>query len=85
MRPQHKSSSLLNYRVRTGLIDLEVEAHSRCEAIAVAREQLCLDLPRLWDLIHELSDDRFQVELSDACEAAQPLTADELSDKNEAA
>ena len=51
------------YLVKTGLMQVVVEAESAEDAVETARDQLCLELPRLWDVIRDLPNDRFVVEL----------------------
>jgi hypothetical protein len=53
---------LHHYRVSVGLWQLEVDGKSREDAICAARKELSRELPRLWDVIHNLAPDRFQVE-----------------------
>lgn len=53
---------LLTYRVRVGHLDLSVKARDVAEAIVIARRQLAQDLPRLYDVIQNLTPARFQVE-----------------------
>ena len=53
------------YRVRLGHAVVHVTGVSAHEAIRQARRQFCKDLPRLWDVIHTLDDDRFQVAVED--------------------
>ena len=67
------------YRVQTGLMELIVDAASPTEAIVIAREQLCLELPRLWDVIQAIPE-RFDVELEQAASESRPSeTKDTLS------
>ena len=49
------------YEVSVGHARVRVRGASRDEAIAEARAQLCLDLPRMWDVIHSLEMQRFEV------------------------
>jgi hypothetical protein len=53
---------LLTYRVRIGHHDLHVKAHDVAEAVEIARRQLGRELPRLYDLIRNLTAAKFQVE-----------------------
>jgi hypothetical protein len=50
------------YRVRVGYWELRVKARDPQEAIALARRQLARELPRLYDVIRNLSLSQFQVE-----------------------
>lgn len=52
---QHK------YQVSVGHASVIVQSDSPTEAIRAAREKLCRDFPRLWDVIAKLADSRFQV------------------------
>jgi hypothetical protein len=53
---------LKTYRVRVGHWEIHLKAHDAEEAIAIARRHLARDLPRLYDIIHNLTANRFQVE-----------------------
>jgi hypothetical protein len=53
---------LLCYRVRIGHHDFLIKARDVGEAVELARRQLARDLPRLYDLIRNLTAARFQVE-----------------------
>ena len=55
------TSDLRSFRVKTGLVEFVVEANDRRSAIQAFRQRLSRELPRLWDVIHELSDDQFSV------------------------
>jgi hypothetical protein len=50
------------FRITVGHISLMVQAGSEIEAISSARRQLCADMPRLWDVIEDLGEERFCVE-----------------------
>ncbi|GIW92172.1 MAG: hypothetical protein KatS3mg110_0213 [Pirellulaceae bacterium] len=50
------------YRVRLGHLVVMVEAPNREEAIRRARRQLGREWPRLWDMIQQAAEQRFQVE-----------------------
>jgi hypothetical protein len=52
----------LTYRVRIGHHDLRVKARDVAEAVEIARRQLGRELPRLYDLIRNLTAAKFQVE-----------------------
>lgn len=56
------SRILLTYRVRVGHLDIRIKARDVSEAILLARRQLASDLPRLYDVIRDLTPARFQVE-----------------------
>ena len=49
------------YRVQVGHAATTVESASPREAIQEARRQLCLEMPRLWDVITRLEDSKFEV------------------------
>ncbi len=49
------------YEVIVGHARVTVTSRSREEAIQQARQRLCADLPRMWDVIHSLEVQRFQV------------------------
>jgi hypothetical protein len=51
-----------SYRVRIGHHTVTVVGASAEQAIGEARRLLCLELPRLWDVIHGLHPGKFQVE-----------------------
>jgi hypothetical protein len=53
---------LLTYRVRVGHLDVCVKARDVPEAILLARRQLGQELPRLYDVIQNLTPTRFQVD-----------------------
>jgi hypothetical protein len=57
---------LHHYRVSVGLWQLEVDGVSHEEAINAARKELSRELPQLWDVIQNLSIDRFHVEVAPA-------------------
>jgi hypothetical protein len=61
MDQAHLPDQLQRYRVRLGHAEVRVEGHSPHEAIQLARRQLCRELPRLWDVIQRLEDNRFHV------------------------
>ena len=51
----------IRFCVRIGHHAVVVEAPSPHEAICEARRLLCVEMPRLWDVIHHLEDSRFEV------------------------
>jgi hypothetical protein len=53
---------LKTFRVRVGHWEVRVKAPDTDTAIDVARRQLSLELPRLYDVIRSLTTSRFQVE-----------------------
>lgn len=52
-----------NYEVSIGHATVLVKERGIPEAIAAARKLLCQELPRMWDVIHALDPQRFQVRL----------------------
>lgn len=51
----------LEFEVKVGLMSVVVRGATQEEAISNARMQLSRDLPRMWDVIHELETSRFDV------------------------
>jgi hypothetical protein len=51
-----------SYYVRVGHWEIRVTARDADEAVAIARRQLARDLPRLYDIIRNLTANRFRVE-----------------------
>ena len=55
------------YRVRLGLVAVDVEGTSKEDALRLARTKLSDDMPRLYDTIHGAEDQEFQIdELTDS-------------------
>ncbi len=54
-------NNLKNFHVSLGHSVVMVQAASPEDAIALARRQLALELPRLYDVIFTLTKDRFKV------------------------
>lgn len=52
------------FDVQVGHLCVRVHGTSRVEAIKNAKQKLCHEMPRMWDVIHGLSDDRFEVSRS---------------------
>jgi hypothetical protein len=50
------------FEVQVGLARVRVEAHSPDEAIQIARQAFCREMPRMWDILHGLADERFVVQ-----------------------
>lgn len=50
------------YVVRLGHLRVDVVAEDADQARLLARQQLCLELPRLWDLIQAMEAERFEVQ-----------------------
>ena len=55
-------SLLRKFQVRLGYNRVEVEGSSQQEAIREAKRRLCLENPRMWDVISRLEDSRFTVD-----------------------
>lgn len=53
---------LRKFDVRVGHAVVTVEARDEVEAVSAARERLCQELPRMWDVISQLEVARFEVE-----------------------
>ena len=49
------------FAVRVGMRQVEIQCSSREEAIESARQQLCNELPRLWDVISSMEVHKFEV------------------------
>ena len=56
------NESLTSFLIRVGHWEVRLKAHDADEAIRLARLQMARDLPRLYDVIRELTAARFQVE-----------------------
>jgi len=57
--PEHEPKN--TFHVRVGHTTVTVKVHSREDAIEHARQRLCLDMPRMWDVIQSLGHHRFEV------------------------
>lgn len=57
-----QTQPLKTYRIRVGHYEICLQAHDANEAIALARRQMAHELPRLYDVIRNLTTSRFQVE-----------------------
>ena len=55
------SKPLLEYVVCVGHMRVVVRGRSHGDAIEQARRKLSQDMPRLWDVIHGLAANRFEV------------------------
>ena len=60
MKPENQS--LKTYRIRVGHWEIRLNAHDADEAIDLARRQMARELPRLYDVIKNLTAARFQIE-----------------------
>jgi hypothetical protein len=54
--------TLKMFLVRVGHWEVRLKARDSAEAIRLARLQMARELPRLYDVIRELTESRFQVE-----------------------
>jgi hypothetical protein len=57
-----EQATLKTYRIRVGHWEVRVAARDADEAIELARRHLAQELPRLYDVIRNLTAARFQVE-----------------------
>jgi protocatechuate 3,4-dioxygenase beta subunit len=62
IRPAHDEGPWHKYEVRIGHAHVTVSAHTRAEALVEGRRLLADDMPRMWDKIYSLADERFEVE-----------------------
>lgn len=54
--------SLKVFHIRVGHWEIRLKAHDAEDAVRLARLQMAHELPRLYDVIRELTAARFQVE-----------------------
>lgn len=52
---------LIQFRVSVGHEQFVVRGTDRADALREARRRLCLELPRMWDVIEGLDDSRFEI------------------------
>lgn len=57
----HQALQVRNYRVHLGHVRVLVQAANQNEALQRARQQMSVEFPRLWDMIHEAPEARFVV------------------------
>jgi hypothetical protein len=57
-----KSNNPQDYRVIVGHASVTVSGRSRDEAIQNARTRLCIEMPRMWDVIESLDPRSFQIQ-----------------------
>jgi hypothetical protein len=57
-----ENQHLNTYRIRVGHWEIRLKARDADEAIALARRQMAHELPRLYDVIRNLTAARFQVD-----------------------
>ena len=55
------ATPLLEYEVRVGHMRVIVRGGSDEDAISQARRELSREMPRMWDVIHTLATNRFEV------------------------
>ncbi len=58
----HYGKQSREYRVVVGHTSVRVFGTSRDDAIRNARKRLCLEMPRMWDVINRLDPRSFQIE-----------------------
>ena len=58
----HEFPATTKFQVRVGHSKIIVRGTNHTEAIQEARRRLCLEMPRMWDVIQALDDARFLVE-----------------------
>ena len=57
----NQQSNVLKFDVRVGHAKVTVEGRTQGEAIEEARRRLCLEMPRMWDVIQSLDASKFEV------------------------
>ena len=57
-----ETPELLQFRVQVGHEKIVVRGSDRAAALHEARRRLCLELPRMWDVIEKMEDSRFVIE-----------------------
>jgi hypothetical protein len=60
MKPEHDSHK--TFHVQVGHARVTVRCETREQALQMARRQLGNELPRLYDIIHQLDPARFRIE-----------------------
>jgi len=61
MMQPNDSTSRTVFQVQVGHFNLTLLCRDQAEAIRLARRRLCDEFPRLWEMVHNLSTDRFRV------------------------
>ena len=61
MNENNPSDTKKKFRVKVGHMAVTVPGATPQEAVRQARKQLSMDMPRMWDVIQAMSDDRFSV------------------------
>lgn len=62
MNEQNGLPQSQSYDVQVGFTRVRVQGDTPAEAIRNARQQLCQELPRMYDVISTMADQRFVVE-----------------------
>ncbi len=57
-----ENQPLKSYRIRVGHWEIRLKARDAAEAIELARRQMARELPRLYDVIQNLTAAHFRVE-----------------------
>ena len=63
MTDKTQPNNVRQYQVRMGHTKITVQGDSPEETVRHARRQLCLDIPRMWDVIQTIEEGRFVVDL----------------------
>jgi len=61
MEDAKRNLPLKNFRVDVGHSSVTVRCQRAEQAIPEARRKLAMEVPRMWDLIQQLEDERFNV------------------------
>ena len=61
LSPNPPHDDLRSYSVQVGHTKITVPGRSPAEAIHEARRRLCQENPRMWDMIQQLDESRFEV------------------------
>jgi hypothetical protein len=61
MNGENRLGSGREFEVWVGHARVRVTGHSSGDAIRAARERLCLEMPRMWDVIQAIEPQRFIV------------------------
>ncbi len=51
----------IGYRVKVGNLTVDVKGRTKDEVIPEARRRLCLEMPRMWDVISSMDDQQFEI------------------------
>ena len=58
--PNHQPKNM--FHVRVGYATVTVVGTDRSDALQAARQRLCLEMPRMWDVIQSIDENRFEVD-----------------------